>query len=170
MIARPIVRILGATAVAFFVLVNGSQAQQSQPSAASVTLATQILELKGGISAFDAAIDGVILHHRGNLLQINPNLTKDIDATMQIVRADAAARRQELHNEVARAYASVYTEQDLKQMLDFYKTPLGKKIIEGEPKAGEESTKRAQVWIDNYATDVITRMRAEMKKKGHNEF
>src|SRR4029078_4590687 len=140
MIARPIVRILGATAVALFLLASGAQAQQSQPSAASVTLATQILELKGGITAFDAAIEGVILHHRGNLLQINPNLGRDIDATVQIVRADTAARRQDLHNEVARGYASIYTEQDLKQMLEFYKTPLGKKIIEGEPKAGEEST------------------------------
>jgi hypothetical protein len=170
MIARPIVRILGAAAVAFFVLANGSQAQQSQPSAAAVTLATQLLELKGGISAFDAAIDGVILHHRGNLLQINPNLTRDIDATAQLMRAEAAVRRQELHNEVARGYASVFTEQDLKQMLEFYKTPLGKKIIEGEPKAGEESTKRAQEWIDKYAADVIAKMRAEMRKKGHTAF
>jgi uncharacterized protein len=170
MIARPIVRILGATAVTFFVWANGSQAQQAQPSAAAVALATQVLELKGGISAFDAAIDGVILHHRGNLLQINPNLTKDIDATAQLMRADAATRRQELHTEVARAYASVFTEQDLKQMLEFYKTPLGKKIIEAEPKAGEESTKRAEVWIDKYASDVMEKMRAEMRKKGHNTF
>src|SRR4029079_4642821 len=166
MIARPIVGMLGATAVAFFALAHGSQAQQrpQQPqpqaeqvkpvSAAAVALATQLLELKGGITAFDAAIDGVIFHHRGNLLQINPNLTKDIDATVQTVRAETAARRQELHNEVARGYASVYTEPDLKEMLEFYKTPLGRKIIEGEPKAGEESTKRAQTWIDKYAADV----------------
>ena len=49
-------------------------------------------------------------------------------------------------------------------MIAFYKTPLGKKMIEQEPKAGEESTKRAQVWIDKYAEDVMARMRAEMKK------
>ena len=55
-------------------------------------------------------------------------------------------------------------------MIAFYKTPLGKKIIENEPKAGEASTKRAQVWIDKYAEEVIAKMRAEMKKRGHNEF
>ena len=62
------------------------------------------------------------------------------------------------------------TEQDLKDMIEFYKTPLGKKIIENEPKAGEESTKRAQVWIDKYAADVVEKMRLEMKKRGHTEF
>ena len=83
---------------------------------------------------------------------------------------EAAARRQELRNEIARGYASVFTEQELKDMLAFYKTPLGKKIIDSEPKAVEESTKRAQVWIDKFADEVIAKMRAEMKKKGHTEF
>ena len=62
------------------------------------------------------------------------------------------------------------SEQELKDLLAFYQTPLGKKIIEAEPKAGEESTKRAQVWIDKYAEGVIAKMRAEMKKRGHSEY
>jgi hypothetical protein len=180
MIVRPIVRILGIAAAASLALAQAAPAQQrppqpqaetaKQPSAAAVALAVQLLELKGGLGAFDAAIEGVITHHKGNLLQINPNLTRDLDATAQTVRADAAARRQELRNEVARGYASVFTEQELKDLIEFYKTPLGKKMIEGEPKAGEESTRRAQVWIDKYAVEVIERMRAEMRKKGHTEF
>ena len=142
----------------------------AQPSPAAVALAIQLLELKGGIGAFDPAIEGVVVHHRGVFLQINPNLTRDIDATVQIVRGDAAARRQELHEEIARGYASVYSEQDLKDLLEFFKTPLGKKVIEGEPKAGEEVSKRAEAWIEKYAEDVMGKMRAEMKKRGHNDF
>ena len=145
-------------------------ATSAQPSPAAVALAIQLLELKGGIGAFDPAIEGVVVHHRGVFLQINPNLTRDIDATVQIVRGDAAARRQELHEEIARGYASVYSEQDLKDLLEFFKTPLGKKVIEGEPKAGEEVSKRAEAWIEKYAEDVMGKMRAEMKKRGHNDF
>ena len=59
---------------------------------------------------------------------------------------------------------------ELKDMIVFYKTALGKKMIEQEPKAGEASTKRAQIWIDKYAETVIAKMRAEMRKRGHNEF
>jgi len=185
MIVRPFVRVLGAAAVALFALAHGSQAQQRPPqqpqaqpqaeqpkpvSPAAAALATQLLELKGAIGAFDAAIEGVITHNKGNLLQINPNLTRDIDATAQIVRAEAAARRQELRTEIARAYASVFTEQELKDLLEFYKTPLGKKIIDNEPQAVEASTNRAQVWIDKYAGEVMEKMRVEMRKKGHTSF
>ena len=183
MIVRRIARVLGAAAVALSALAHGSQAQpQPQPaqppqaeqpkqaSPAAIALATQLLELKGGIGAFDAAIEGVITHNKGNLLQINPNLTRDIDATAQTVRAEAAARRQELRGEVARGYASVFSEQELKDLLEFYKTPLGKKIIDNEPQAVEASTARAQVWIDKYAAEVMDKMRAEMRKKGHTSF
>ena len=171
MIVRPIARAVGAAAIACVLMTHGTQAQQpARPTPSAVALAAQLLEIKGGQTAFDPAIEGVIIHHRGVLLQINPNLSKDVDATVQILRADVAARRKELHHEIAVGYASVFTEQDLRDMIAFYKTPLGKKIIENEPKAGEESTKRAQVWIDKYAEEVISKMRAEMKKRGHNEF
>jgi hypothetical protein len=174
MIVRFIAHTVGAAAIACLALSQAAQAQQ-QPSAAAVTLATQLLatqllELKGGIGAYDPAIDGVIIHHKGVLLQINPNLAKDINDVEQLMRQEGAARRQELHKEIALGYASAFTEQELRDMIAFYKTPLGKKMIEQEPKAGEESTKRAQIWIDKYAETMIAKMRAEMRKRGHPEF
>ena len=93
-----------------------------------------------------------------------------INEVETIVRKEGAARREELHKEIAIGYATAFTEQDLKDMIAFYKTPLGKKMIEQEPKAGEESTKRAQAWIDKYAETVMVKMRAEMRKRGHSEF
>jgi uncharacterized protein len=169
MIVRPIARAIGATVIAWLALTYSAQAQQ-QPSPAAVALATQLLEVKGGLAAFDPAIDGVISHHKSIMLQINPNLTKDIDATSAMMRADVVAKRAELHREVAIGYASAFSEQDLKDLLAFYKTPLGKKLVEAEPKAGQESTKRAQEWVEKYAEATMEKMRAEMKKRGHTEF
>ena len=94
-------------------LAHGSQARSAQhsaqpgrqpaASAAAIALAKQLLELKGGIGAFDPVIVGVIEQHQGNLLQINPNLTRDIDATAQTSCAhELAPRRQELRDEIAR--------------------------------------------------------------------
>jgi len=174
MIGRFIAHTVGAAAIACLAWSQAAQAQQKPPSAA-VTLATQLLatellELKGGIGAYDPAIDGVVIHHKGVLLQINPNFAKDINDVEQMMRKEGAARREELHKEIALGYASQFTEQGLKDMIAFYKTPLGKRMIEQEPKAGEQSTKRAQLWIDKYAETVIERMRAEMRKRGHTEF
>jgi uncharacterized protein len=169
MIVRPIACAVGAAAIAWLALTYSAQAQQ-QPSPAAVALATQLLELKGGLAAFDPAIDGVITHHKGIMLQINPNLTKDIDAVGAMMLADVQARRADLHREVAAGYASAFSEQDLKDLIAFYKTPLGKKVIEAEPKAGQESAQRAQDWVEKYAEAAMAKMRAEMKKRGHTEF
>ena len=78
MMVRFIARTLGAAAIACcLALFAGAQAHAATSAAVrgGVALATQLLELKGGIGAFDPAIDGV--HHasqRNILLQINPNL------------------------------------------------------------------------------------------------
>ena len=170
---RFIARTLGAAALACFAFAHAASAQapvQAQPNAASIALAVQILEIKGGIGAFDPALDGVIIHHKGVLLQINPNASRALEEVERGVRADLAAKRVELRNEVARGYATQFSEQDLKDLIVFYKTPLGKKIIDREPLAAEEATKRVQVWVDKYAEDVSTKMRAELKKKGFSEF
>jgi hypothetical protein len=169
MIVRPIACAVGAAAFAWLAMTYSARAQQ-QPSPATVALATQLLEVKGGLTAFDPAIDGVIVHHKSILLQINPNLTKDVDAVGAMMLADVAARRADLHREVAIGYASAFSEQDLKDLIAFYKTPLGKKLVEAEPKAGQESAQRAQDWVEKYAESTMERMRAEMKKRGHTEF
>jgi uncharacterized protein len=170
MIVRPMIRVVGAAAIAWMAMTYAAQAQQQQPTPAAVALAAQLLEIKGGLGAFDPAIDGVISHHKSILLQINPNLTKDIDAVSAMMRGEVAARRAELHREVATGFATVFSEQDLKDLIAFYKTPLGKKFAEFESRAGQESTKRAQEWVEKYAETTMARMRAEMKKRGHTEF
>ena len=69
---------------------------------------------------------------------------------------------------VARAYASHFTEAELKEILAFYKSPVGKKVIEQEVKALEQSMGAAQQWAAKLSDEVVTKIRAEMKKKGHN--
>ena len=169
MFVRFVACLFGAAIAAGLFAPSGAMAQP-QPSAAAVALATQILQLKGGLAAFDPALEGVIIHHKTTFLQINPNAAKVLSDMEPKLKADAAAKRKELHGEVARAYASQFTEQELKDLLAFYNTPLGKKVIEGEPKAGEEAAKRVQAWVDKYADEVSAKMRAELKSKGFSEF
>jgi hypothetical protein len=83
------------------------------------------------------------------------------------LRAEYAARRPQIHTEIARAYASQFTEAELRQLAAFYKTPLGKKVIDGEPKAIDEATKRVDVWATKFAEEVMEKMKAELRKKGH---
>lgn len=152
-------------AAAMIGLIGPARAQE--PSAAATALSREILELKGGLGIFDTVIDGVVEHHRRLLIQIDPNLDKDLTEVSLQLRAEYAARRGQIHIEIARAYASQFTEAELRQLAAFYKTPLGKKVIEGEPKAIDEATKRVDVWATKFADEVMDKMKADLRKKGH---
>jgi hypothetical protein len=167
MIAFRVARALCAAFVAWFVLAGDARAQQ-QPSAVAVQLAREVMELKGAIGMFDPVVVGVIEHNRNLLLQVNPNISRDMNDVVIQLRNEFAGRRAELHTEMARAYASQFTEQELREAVAFYKTPLGKKLIEAEPKAVDEATRRVDAWSTKLAEEVMAKMRTELRKKGHN--
>ncbi len=73
-----------------------------------------------------------------------------------------------MQQELARAYARRFHRAGAEGCLAFFKTPLGKKLIVEEPKALEEAMKRADDWANKFADEVVAKLRAEMKKKGHN--
>lgn len=157
--------------VAFALLaiaVTAGQAQQ-KPSSSAVEMAREIVLLKGGDRIFSPLIPGVIEQSKNMFLQQNPALQKDLDDVAAKLRADLGPRKVEVMTEVARAYASHFTEAELKEILAFYKSPVGQKVIVQEVKALEQSMGVAQQWAAKLSDEVVTKIRAEMKKKGHND-
>jgi hypothetical protein len=141
-------------------------APASSPTA--LLLAKELIDLKGAASAYDPLVNGVIQYHRNFFMQNNPNLGKDLDAVAQKLALDLAPRKAEMQQELTRIYAAHFTEQELKDALAFFKTPLGKKLISEEPKALEASMKAADDWSRRFAIEVDAKFRAEMQKRGHN--
>jgi hypothetical protein len=139
-----------------------------QPSQAAVLLAKQILELKHAESIFEPLVRGVVVKTRDFFMQTNFMWGKDLNEIADNLIKQYSARAGELLNDAARIYASHFTEAELKQLLAFYQSPLGQKVINEEPKAADESMAFAGSWADKLSEEVIGKMRAEMKKRGHD--
>jgi uncharacterized protein len=138
------------------------------PSPASILLAKQILELKHVELAFEPLIRGVVIKARDLFMQTNFMWGKDLNEVAANLEKEYEPRTKELLDDSARIYASHFSEAELKQLLTFYQSPLGQKVISEEPKALDESMNTAGAWADNFSEDVINKMRAEMKKRGHD--
>jgi hypothetical protein len=138
------------------------------PSQAAVLLAKQILEIKHADSIFDPLVRGVVIKTRDFFMQSNFMWGKDLNEVADNLIKQYSARAGELMNDAARIYASHFTEPELKQLLTFYQSPLGQKLIDQEPKAADESMTSAANWADKLSEEVINKMRAEMKKRGHD--
>jgi len=142
-------------------------AEAQQTSAAALQAAKEIVTVTGATALFNPLIPGVVGQAKNLFLQQNPGLSKDLNEIANKMRDDLAPRFSELTDEVAKLYASHFSEAELKQLLAFYKSPIGVKLIAEQPKVGEESLKFAQDWANKLSDQVIANMRDELKKRGH---
>jgi uncharacterized protein len=153
-------------ASAFITLLAPARAQQ--PSANAIALAKQIITVKGSANMFDPILPNLVDKTRAMLLQTNPMLSKDLNDVATKVRTEMSPRTSELLTEMAKLYAASFTEQELKDALAFYKSPVGQKISAAEPRILQQTFEVVNVWSDKIGEEIIGKMRAEMKKKGHD--
>jgi len=149
------------------VLAAVSPAQAQQPSANALALAKEIIVLKGGNSIYDPVVPQIVDRARTLFLQANPMLGKDLNEVANKLQGELTPRTAELLNDGARLYASRFTEQELKDVLAFYKSPVGRKVITQEPAILDQSASNVDDWANKLADEVISRFRAEMKRRGH---
>ena len=91
--------------------------------------AKELITVAGATTLFSPLIAGVVEQAKVLYLQQNPSLAKDLNEISAQLRTDLQPRFSELTDEVARLYATNFTEQELKEILAFYKTPPGKKLL-----------------------------------------
>ena len=145
----------------------GPLAAQQQPTASAIATAKELLTLKGALTMFDPLIPGIVESTKNTFLPTNPGLFKELNEVAVKVRTDLVPRRNEIADEIAKVYAQRFTEAEMKEVIAFYKTPAGKKFITEEPAAIDQGLRMAEEWSKRMSDEVMTRFRAEMKKKGH---
>jgi uncharacterized protein len=142
-----------------------SPAPAQQPSA--IALAKEIILIKGGDKLYGPLVPQIIDRARVVFLNSNPMLGGALNEVAAKLRTELGPRGAELVNEGAKVYASRFTEQELKDALAFYKSPLGRKIIEQEPLILDQSVANLETWATRFSEEVIGKFRTEMRKKGH---
>jgi len=166
-VLQAIDRTARAAALAIALVAFAPAAHSQQPSAAAIATAKELIVATGTNAMFSPMIPGVIEQAKLLFLQQDPSLTKDLNEIATQLRTEYAPRFTDLINEVAKLYATNFTDDELKAILAFYQTPAGKKLLDRQSKIIDSSMIFAQQWAAKLSDDVITRMRDELKKRGH---
>ena len=135
-------------------------------SPAALAAAKEILTMKNASAMYAAAVPNIVEQTKNALLQSNLNYQKDLNEVSVIVAKNLAGREQEIGEGMAKIYANEFTEQELKDLVTFYKTPLGQKLLATEPRAIQFSMSYMNQWGQIFAQTVNEQFRAEMKKRG----
>ncbi len=145
---------------------TAAQPQKPAASAAAIAAAKEILMLKNARAVYDGAVVSTVQSVKNSLIQSNLNLQRDIEEVSLKLAGDLKGRESQISDAMAQIYANDFTEQELKDLLAFYKSPLGKKSIEQEPKSIEASLNYMRNWGEDLALEVNDLFRKELKKRG----
>jgi hypothetical protein len=137
-----------------------------EASPAAIAAAKEILTMKNASAMYASAVPNLVEQTKNTLLQSNLNYQKDLNEVALIVAKNLAGREKEIGEGMARIYANEFTEQELKDLVTFYKSPLGQKLLATEPRAIQFSMSYMNQWAQVFAETVNGQFRAEMKKRG----
>lgn len=126
----------------------------------------ELLGMKNVSAMYGSAVPNIVEQAKNKLLQANLNYQKDLNESALVVAKTLAGREKEIGEGMANIYCSEFTEQEVKDLVTFYKTPLGQKLLTAEPKAIQTSMGYMQQWAMGFADIVTDEIRAEMKKRG----
>src|ERR1700733_6132903 len=144
-----------------------TQAPALKPAApGALAGAREILTMKNVRSIYASAVPTIVQKTKDTLLQSNLNYQKDLDEVAVIVAQKMAGREKEIGEAMANVYANEFTEQELKDLVAFYKSTLGQKLLLTEPKAVQLSRAYMSQWAQTFAGQVGGEFRAEMQKRG----
>ena len=138
--------------------------KQSTPAA--IGYAKEILAMKNVQVMYAGAVPGIIEKTKTGLLQQYLNYQKDLNEVALVIAKNLAGSEKEIGEGMAQLYAAEFTEQELKDLVIFYKTPLGQKLLTSEPKAINDSLRYMQEWAQQFGVIVNAQFKAEMKKRG----
>lgn len=147
--------------LAVVIMLGGFSAAQAQDTNTNNNITpSHLAAARAAISAikatdqFDSILPGVAQQLKGELIQKDPNLESIIGAAVDEQALALAARRADLENEAARAYAVSFSEEELNAITGFYNSEAGKKLLSEGPIVTREVMKAAGIWQRGIARDL----------------
>jgi hypothetical protein len=140
-------------------------AQEISPS--QLAAALDVINAQPSTASYDTLLPTIANDVTNRLIRARPDLHQEIADTVQAVALKLVVRRRELDQDVARVYAKAFSEDELKAIATFLKSPAGQKYQTDGPKVIADSFQTVQAWSDRVGTDLVDKTREDLKKQGH---
>jgi hypothetical protein len=171
---KSVLKIVPAACLAIALALGAAPATAQQAAApapppltpGAIAAAKEILALKNAKAMYAGAVPGMVEKVKATLIGQNLNYQKDLNELAPVIAKQLAGRESEIGDGMVGVYAGEFTEQELKDLVVFYKSPLGQKLLTNEPKAINLSMQVMNEWAQHFSEVVASAFRAEMKKRG----
>jgi uncharacterized protein len=161
------VSFLATGALASVLFAGAAMAQQTaQASPSHLAAAREVAIGSGMVRSFDAITEPLL----GSLQQMNvtrPEIKQDLEKVVEQLKPELELQKQQMIAASARIFASRMSEEDLRAVANFFRSPAGLKYVQTQPVILDDIVKELATWTQTVSEYVMVRARAEMAKRGH---
>lgn len=100
-------------------------------------------------------------------IQADPAKRTALEESLRDIERGFEAERDQLLAGMALLYAARFNEAELRQMIEFFRSPVGQKYVQTTPLIAQEAINSANQWAQRVGQAAFTRVREEMRRRGH---
>ena len=140
----------------------------ADPNPEHIAKARRLILATGISRSFQIIIPEFMEQIGNSLTQSRPDLVRDMNIVLAQLRPEFDRQSDEMIDQSARIYATLLSERDIDAIIAFFDSDAGKKYVGAQPLFLNQLVSGMQAWQQKISITMMSRVREEMKKKGHD--
>jgi hypothetical protein len=133
---------------------------------ARLAAAREMMQVAGVARQFEEVMPVLTRHLGQSFMALAPEKAKEIEEVIGQLSTRFVQRKAELIDQIAGLYAQELTLEELTAIVDFYKSPVGTKLMTVQPRITRQSMALGQRWGAEIGRELEAEVRRELKKRG----
>jgi uncharacterized protein len=138
------------------------------PPAENLAAARELVATMRATDQLRAVLPTIVEGMKPAVVQGRPQVAKDFDAIMPIIVNGAMQRLDKLTEMLADVYARNFSVDEIHDLIAFYRTPTGEKLLQRQAVIARESMAAGQQFGQELVQDIRQQITDELKKRGDN--
>lgn len=139
---------------------------QQEISPEHLAIAREYVDMSDGADLYEVTLIELGLDVMRLLIQEDPSLADASIQAIQVVYDEYIGRKGELYDQFARIYAIRFSEEELNEIVDFYKTEVGQKLLQQNAAINQDMQTVLRVWENNARSEFLARVRSVLRSEG----
>ncbi len=138
------------------------------PDAGSEAAAKELVTIIKVGDQFKTLLPIIFKQLKPAIAQNRPDVERDYDALVPVLQDKMMARITDLEGSIVSVYATNFSAAELHDLLVFYKTPTGQKLLEKTPLIAQQTMAAGRKFGEIAGAEAQQEMVDELRKKGHS--
>ena len=137
-----------------------------EPSAAALAAADSVLTDMGVKRTLSLVVPGMLSELERNVTTTRPDIKAQLRDVLRAIQPEFDKSAKDMYAKATALMVTMLTDKEIEEVATFFKSPAGQHYLAAEPQYMQRFSELVQPWRDQMSTDIVTRARQEMQKKG----